>query len=81
MRLDFKPYAMIFTDAVSICDVYFIIIDEDAGTIECNDQFGMVIGLIYYKDCEEVGYIKYNHFEELTGDSEIIVENGKLKIN
>lgn len=81
MRLDFDPYAMMFTDTVSIYDVYFIIIDEDDGTIECNDQFGMIIGLIHYKNCEEVGYLKYNHFEELTGDEELIVKNGKLKIN
>lgn len=80
MRLDFRPYALVYTDNVNIADVHFIIIDEHDRTIECNDEYGMVIALIYYQDCEEVGYLKYNHFEELTGDSETIVKNGKLNL-
>ena len=80
MRINFNPYVLIYTDDTSIFDVHFIIIDKEEKTIDCCDEYGMSIAMIHYKDCEEVGYLKYNNKERFTGDVEIIIKNGKVVI-
>ena len=78
MRIDFNPTALVFTDATDIHDVYFIIIDEDEKTIDCSDNMGMSIANIHYKECEECGYLPYNHEGRLTGEQITFIKDGKL---
>lgn len=80
MRIDFEPYALLYTDNVDIYDVYFIIVDEEEKTIDVCDSNGFSIGNIHYEDCKIVGYLSYNYNDELTGNGNIIVKNGSLKI-
>ena len=78
MRIDFKPYALIYSDDADIYDVYFIIIDDGDKTIDCCDQHGFSIAKIFYAKSEEIGYLKYDENERLSGDDDIIVKNGEL---
>lgn len=80
MRIDFNPYAIIYTDDTDIYDVYFIIIDETEETIDVCDNQGFSIANIHYKNAKEIGCLYYGDDERLNGDSDIIVENGELKI-
>lgn len=80
MKIEFEPYALIYTDDTDIYDVYSIIIDQDEKKIDVCDAFGMSIGTIHYENCKECGYLKYNSRERLTGDFEIIIKNGQLTI-
>lgn len=79
MRIDFSPYVLMYTDDTDIYDVHFIIIDEENKTIDCCDEYGFSIAGIHYKNSEEIGYLTYNERERLTGDSEILIKNGKLR--
>lgn len=80
MRIDFNPYALVYTDDTDIYDVYFIIIDEAEKTIDLCDNHGFSIGNVHYENAKEIGYLYYDENERLNGDSDIIVENGKLQI-
>ena len=80
MRIDFNPYVIVYTDDTDIYDVHLIIIDTEEKTIDCCDTYGMSIAGIHYENAKEIGYLKYNEKERLTGDSEILVKNGKLII-
>lgn len=77
-KIEFNPYALLYTENVDIYDVYFIIIGDE--TIEVCDMNGFGIANIHYKECEEVGYIKYNKRERITDDDITIVKNGELVI-
>ncbi|MBR3209098.1 MAG: hypothetical protein IKF82_02400 [Bacilli bacterium] len=79
MRIDFKPYALLYTDEVDIYDVHFIIVDEEEKTIDVCDESGFSIAGIHYKNSKEIGFLKYNERERLTGDYETIIKNGKLE--
>lgn len=80
MKIEFEPYGLVYTDNVDIYDVKFIIIDKEEKTIDLCDQWGMSIGNIHYENEKEVGYLKYNKDERLTGDDEIIIKNGEVVI-
>lgn len=80
MKIDFNPYAIVYTDDVSIYDVSFIIIDEGDRTIDICDQSGFSIAGIEYSECKEIGYMPYNTNERLTGETVIIIKNGELVI-
>lgn len=80
MRIDFNPYAIIYTDDTSIYDVSFIIIDELDKIIDVNDSNGFSIASIHYRKSKEIGCLYYDDNERLNADSEIIVKNGKVQI-
>lgn len=80
MRIDFKPYAIIYTDDTSIYDVSSIIIDDVEKTIDVSDTDGFSIANISYWKTKEVGCLYYDENERLNGDSDIIVKNGELQI-
>lgn len=80
MKINFTPYAIVYTDTVDIYDVYFIIIDTEEKTIDCSDSNGFSIANIHYEECNEIGFLEYDERERLTGDSHIIVKNGKVVI-
>lgn len=79
-KIEFEPYGLVYTDNVDIYDVAFIIIDEGEKTIDLCDQWGMSIGNIHYENEKEVGYLKYDKDERLTGDYETIIKNGEVVI-
>ena len=81
MRIDFEPYAIVYTDHTDIYDVHFIVIDEKEKFLELNDANGFVIAGIHYEGIEEVGYLTYNEKERLTGDEHSLIKNGKLIFN
>lgn len=81
MRIDFEPYAIVYTDHTDIYDVHFIIIDEEEKFLELNDANGFVIAGIHYEGIKEVGYLTYNEKERLTGDKYSLIKNGKLIFN
>ena len=81
MKIDFNPYAIVFTENTDIYDVHFIIIDEEDKTIDCNDQNGFSIANIHYENAEEVGYIPFTSDERISPDDEIIIKNGELVID
>lgn len=78
MRIDFNPYAIVYTDDTDIYDVYFIIIDETEKTIDLCDNNGFSIGNVHYENAKEIGCLYYDENERLNGDSDIIVQNGNL---
>lgn len=81
MKINFTPYAIVYTDTVDIYDVYFIIIDTEEKTIDCSDSYGFSIANIHYEDCNEIGYLEYDEKEErLNGESHIIIKNGEVVI-
>ncbi len=81
MKIEFNPYAIVYTDETDIYDVHFIIINEEDKTIDCCDERGFAIAGIHYAKAEVIGYLTYNYRERLTGDSYILIKNGKLVIN
>lgn len=80
MKIAFNNYATVDSGTTDIYDVYFIIIDEEQKTIECNDYNGMAIGTIFYEECEECAYLPIDNNDRLTGERIIIVKNGKVVI-
>ena len=80
MKIDFNPYAIVYTDDVSIYDVSFIIIDENDKTIDVCDQSGFSRAGITYLNCEEIGYMPFTSNERLTGETVILIKNGELVI-
>ena len=80
IKIEFSPYAIIYTDYTDIYAVHFIIIDEEEKTIDCCDEYGFSIAGIHYADAKEIGYLTYNYRERLTGDSYILIKNGELVI-
>lgn len=78
MKIDFNPYALVYTDDTDIYDVYFIIIDETEKTIDLCDSNGFSIGNVHYENSKEIGCLYYDDNERLNGDSDIIVKNGEL---
>lgn len=81
MKINFSPYAIIYTDYTDIYDVHFIIIDEEAKTIDCSDEYGFSIAAIHYAEAKEIGYLIYTSDERLSGDSEILIKNGEVVID
>lgn len=80
MKIDFNPYVIIYTDDTDIYDVRFIIIDKKDKTIDCCDSNGFSIAGIHYENAKEIGCLYYNNRERLTGESDIIIQNGKVVI-
>lgn len=78
MKIELKPYGLVYCDNADIYDVYTIIIDTEDKKLDLCDNIGMSIGTIYYENCKEVGYLKYNNRERLTGESEIIISDGEI---
>lgn len=80
MRIDLKPYGLVYSGDTDIYDVDFLIIDEEEKTIECNSSSGFAIANIHYDECDEVGYLEYGDDERLTGNDITIAKDGKLVI-
>lgn len=78
MKITFKPYALVATDNVDVYEVHSLFIDEDEKTIDLCDEWNMSMGNIHYEDCEFVECLTYDENEMLTGETEIIVKNGKI---
>lgn len=80
MKIEFNPYAIVYTDYTDIYDVHFIIIDEEDKTIDVCDVGGFSIANIHYAEAKEIGYLIYTSDERLSGDNEILVKNGEVVI-
>lgn len=78
MRIQFSPYVLIYTDNVDVYDVYQIVINEEEKTIDCSDNNGFMIANIHYENLNEVGCLKYDENERLTGESKTIIEKGNI---
>lgn len=80
MKIDFNPYAIVYTDNTDIYDVSFIIVDEENKTIDVCDTTDFSIAGIHYQECEEIGYLPYTTDERLQGNTVVIIKNGELVI-
>ena len=76
MRINEK--GILYTDNVDIYEVGFIIIDESEKTIDVCADSGFSLGQVSYENENEVGIITYDNNGYLTGDTVIIISNGKI---
>ena len=80
MRIEIKNGGIVGADDCAYYEIYSIDIDKSNKTLELNDEWGYVRGLIHYKNFEEIEYINYEGEEIISKNSTIIIKNGKVVI-